>query len=63
MLGRAEGIAMASIKRMQDLLKLVGNWEGFDVASVSTEDALRAERQVSAIHSVKQTGLIGRDRL
>jgi transposase len=32
-----------AIKRVQDLLELVGSWEGFDVATVTTEDDLEPD--------------------
>jgi len=34
---------MASIKRVKDLMELVGSWEGFDVVGVTTEDELKPD--------------------
>jgi ribosomal protein S27AE len=44
---------MASIKRVEDLLALVGSWEGFDVAAVTTEEELEPD-----VHGVPAPRLV-----
>jgi transposase len=52
MLGQAEELVMA-IKRVQDLLELVGSWEGFEVGRVTTEDDLQPD-----VHGVPAPRLV-----
>jgi len=44
---------MASIKRVEDLLALVGSWEGFDVAAVTIEEELEPD-----VHGVPAPRLV-----